>query len=82
MDEVLNKYTLAMMNPNEPRFMFNTVGIFTSDNGRTVNFYTKVFGFQTDWDGNLIEIGSFTPMDSDFVACHASDHRETQTMVE
>ena len=40
-----------MLNSNESRFTFNTVGIFTNDNRRTVDFYTKVFGFQTDWDG-------------------------------
>ena len=34
-----------------PRFTFNTVGLFTRDNKTTVDFYTKTFGFQTDWDG-------------------------------
>ena len=33
------------------RFNFNTVGIFTRDNKATVWFYTKTFGFTTDWDG-------------------------------
>jgi catechol 2,3-dioxygenase-like lactoylglutathione lyase family enzyme len=33
------------------RFKFNTVGIFTRDNKATVDFYTKIFGFNTDWDG-------------------------------
>ena len=33
------------------RFRFNTVGLFTHDNRATVDFYTKVFGFITDWDG-------------------------------
>ena len=33
------------------RFKFNTVGIFTRDNKATVDFYTKTFGFTTDWDG-------------------------------
>ena len=33
------------------RFNFNTVGLFTRDNRATVDFYTKVFGFKTDWDG-------------------------------
>ncbi|MBO4805540.1 MAG: VOC family protein [Paludibacteraceae bacterium] len=33
------------------RFNFNTVGIFTRDNKATVDFYTKTFGFVTDWDG-------------------------------
>ena len=34
-----------------PRFKFNTVGLFTSNNKATVDFYTKAFGFTTDWDG-------------------------------
>lgn len=33
------------------RFKFNTVGIFTSNNKATVDFYTKAFGFSTEWDG-------------------------------
>ena len=32
-------------------FKFNTVGLFTRDNRATVDFYTKTFGFTTDWDG-------------------------------
>ena len=33
------------------RFNFNTIGLFTRDNKATVDFYTKTFGFVTDWDG-------------------------------
>ena len=33
------------------RFKFNTVGLFTRDNKATVDFYTKTFGYTTDWDG-------------------------------
>ena len=33
------------------RFNFNTIGLFTRDNRKTVDFYTKAFGFSTDWDG-------------------------------
>src|SRR5574344_161530 len=33
------------------RFSFNTVGLFTRDNKATVEFYTKAFGFTTEWDG-------------------------------
>ena len=36
---------------SRPRFTFNTVGLFTHDNKATVDFYTKTFGFTTDWDG-------------------------------
>jgi catechol 2,3-dioxygenase-like lactoylglutathione lyase family enzyme len=34
-----------------PRFKFNTIGLFTSNNKATVDFYTNTFGFTTDWDG-------------------------------
>lgn len=33
------------------RFKFNTIALFTRDNGPMVDFYTKAFGFTTDWDG-------------------------------
>ena len=33
------------------RFKFNTIGLFTSNNKATVDFYTKTFGFTTDWAG-------------------------------
>ena len=36
---------------SNPRFSFNTIGLFTRDNKATVDFYTTVFGFITDWDG-------------------------------
>ena len=38
-------------NTSNPRFTFNTVGLFTKDNKAIVDFYTKAFGFITDWDG-------------------------------
>lgn len=34
-----------------PRFTFNTVGLFTTDNAKTVAFYRDAFGFQTEWNG-------------------------------
>ena len=34
-----------------PRFKFNTIGLFTSNNKATVDFYTKAFGFTSLWDG-------------------------------
>ena len=41
-----------MKETNSPtRFAFNTIGLFTRDNKATVEFYTKVFGFTTEWDG-------------------------------
>lgn len=33
------------------RFSFSTIGLLTRDNRAIVDFYTKVFGFTTDWDG-------------------------------
>lgn len=33
------------------RFNFNTIGLLTRNNRAIVDFYTKVFGFTTDWDG-------------------------------
>ena len=36
---------------NQPRFHFNTIGLFTTDNARMVTFYRDVFGFTTDWNG-------------------------------
>lgn len=38
-------------NTSNPRFIFNTVGLFTKNNKAIVDFYTKAFGFITDWDG-------------------------------
>lgn len=41
-----------MKETNSPaRFVFNTIGLFTRDNKATVEFYTKVLGFTTEWDG-------------------------------
>ena len=36
---------------SQARFTFNTIGLFTSNNKATVDFYTKTFGFTTSWDG-------------------------------
>lgn len=33
------------------RFHFNTIGLFTRDNKAIVDFYTRAFGFTTEWDG-------------------------------
>ena len=42
---------LAKLYSPRPRFKFNTIGLFTSNNKATVDFYTNTFGFTTDWDG-------------------------------
>ena len=41
---------VALTSPR-PRFTFNTVGLFTTDNSKMVAFYRDVFGFQTEWNG-------------------------------
>lgn len=33
------------------RFNFNTIGLFTTDNTKMVEFYRDVMGFETDWNG-------------------------------
>lgn len=40
-----------MMAQPKPRFTFNTIGLFTTDNARIVAFYRDVFGFETSWNG-------------------------------
>lgn len=32
-------------------FRFNTIGLFTTNNQKIVDFYVNIFGFKTDWDG-------------------------------
>lgn len=49
--EYFYKTGLAKICTPQPRFKFNTVGVFTTDNRRTVDFYTQAFGFATEWDG-------------------------------
>lgn len=41
-----------MMSQTKPRFTFNTVGLFTTDNARMVAFYRDIFGFMTEWNGS------------------------------
>ena len=33
------------------KFTFNTIGLFTADNKKMVEFYRDVMGFTTDWNG-------------------------------
>ena len=35
----------------ESKFNFNTIGLFTTDNKKMVEFYRDVMGFTTDWNG-------------------------------
>ena len=41
-----------MMSQAKPRFAFNTIGLFTTDNTKMVAFYRDIFGFQTTWNGS------------------------------
>lgn len=34
------------------KFNFNTIGLFTTDNKKMVEFYRDVMGFETDWNGD------------------------------
>ncbi len=40
------------MSQVKPRFVFNTIGLFTTDNARMVAFYRDLFGFETEWNGS------------------------------
>ena len=44
-------HDLVALTSPRPRFTFNTVGLFTTDNSKMVAFYRDVFGFQTEWNG-------------------------------
>lgn len=35
----------------ETKFTFNTIGLFTTDNKRMVEFYRDIMRFTTDWNG-------------------------------
>ena len=38
------------------RFKFNTIALFTTDNQKVVDFYCDIFGFETQWNGNDIDV--------------------------
>lgn len=38
------------------RFKFNTIGLFTTDNQKVVDFYCDIFGFETSWNGIDIHV--------------------------
>ena len=46
-----NKLGLVKLFSPRPRFNFRTIGLFTRNNKAIVDFYTKTFGFNTNWDG-------------------------------
>jgi len=49
--EYFYKQGLVAISSPRPRFTFNTIGLFTTDNTKMVAFYRDVFGFSTDWNG-------------------------------
>lgn len=46
-----NKQGLVKLFSPRPRFSFNTIGLFTTDNRKVVDFYCDIFGFETEWNG-------------------------------
>lgn len=38
------------------RFTFNTIGLFTTDNAKMVDFYHEVLGFETNWNGIDLDV--------------------------
>lgn len=38
------------------RFRFNTIGLFTTDNQKMVDFYCDIFGFETTWNGIDLDV--------------------------
>ena len=40
-----------MMSQAKPRFTFNTIGLFTTDNAKMVAFYRDISGFEPEWNG-------------------------------
>ena len=54
-----NKQGLVKLFSPRPRFSFNTVGLITRENKPIVDFYTKAFGFTTDWDGEQPNVEMF-----------------------
>ena len=53
------KVGLAKLSSPQPRFKFNTVGLFTTSNKTTVDFYTNALGFTTSWDGEQPNVEMF-----------------------
>lgn len=53
------KVGLAKLSLPQPRFKFNTVGLFTTDNKAIVDFYTNALGFTTSWDGEQPNVEMF-----------------------
>ncbi|MDO5446734.1 MAG: GNAT family N-acetyltransferase [Prevotellaceae bacterium] len=52
-NRVLRVLRLELM---KPRFRFNTIALFTTDNTKMVDFYCDVLGFETKWNGLDIDV--------------------------
>ena len=46
-----NKQEMVKLVSSQTLIDANTIGLFTSNNRAVVDFYTKTFGFTTNWDG-------------------------------
>ena len=46
-----NKLGLVKLFTPRPQYSFNTIGLFTTDNQKIVEFYCDIFGFETEWNG-------------------------------
>lgn len=51
-----NKQGLVKLFSPHPQFSFNTIGLFTTDNQKMVDFYCDIFGFETEWNGIDIDV--------------------------
>lgn len=51
-----NKQGLVKLFSPRPRYAFNTIALFTTDNQKVVDFYCDIFGFETEWNGIDIDV--------------------------
>lgn len=51
-----NKQGLVKLFTPRPRYTFNTIALFTTDNQKVVDFYCDIFGFETAWNGLDIDV--------------------------
>lgn len=51
-----NKQGLVKLFSPRPRYAFNTIALFTTNNQKVVDFYCDIFGFETAWNGLDIDV--------------------------
>lgn len=51
-----NKQGLVRLFTPRPRYAFNTIAFFTTDNQKMVDFYCDIFGFETEWNRLDIDV--------------------------